>query len=232
MSYEQSTYEQNAHHQYRWNEITSGKKVFWAISTFLVLFISVALVIHGRGVLQAEMASQAETSRREAEDRRRAEESRMAEARRASERQSFSNFVGNFYSIPNLRSSISGQGYIKGKVVVLDRKNRMIDLINDSLPSELRASTPDEVGTVVWLDWEEEFRFHYDYGGGIYGNAYRYNCKATIIDRSIPAKVGARSFIGSEPPRQHVISTYYGESHYGSKPFDEILNYLESLPRR
>jgi hypothetical protein len=41
---------------------------------------------------------------------------------------------------------------IKGKVVVVDRKARALDDLHWELGGGLRADTPDEVGTVVWVN--------------------------------------------------------------------------------
>ena len=218
---------------YRWHEISRGKRVFWGICVALMLVVAISLIVYGRGLSSAEAVA-ADRKRGEAATRRKEEDEYKKEAdersARASvldsERRSFSSYAEGLVSIPALRS-MPGRGYIKGKVVLLDLKEKVIDSINSDLRNDMRATTEAETGTVVWLDWREELVGNYSSGGG----GYVYTCRLTVIDLSIPAKVAVRSFRGSDPP-SYVTSQFYGQDHYGDKPSEKIISYLESLPKR
>jgi hypothetical protein len=92
------------------------------------------------------------------------------------------------------------------------------------LPSDLRPRNPDEVGTVLWLDWEEKpfsvpyVQFTYRIVG------IQYVCKVTVIDRVTNEKIGVKTFLGSDPR---------GTDQYaGDKPYPQIIQYLQSLPKK
>jgi hypothetical protein len=92
------------------------------------------------------------------------------------------------------------------------------------LPSELRARTADEVGTVVWLDWEEKaFTVPYiQFTRRIIG--IQYVCRVTVIDRTTNEKVGEQIFLGSDPRGS--------DKYAGSRPYEAIAQYLRRLPRK
>lgn len=222
---------------YRYEEISTGKKVFWIVSIVLILGVSISLIIYGRGIQTAAANKLAEenTERRNAEEKAKAEqiakaeESRQLEAKRLSGVRTLKELANKYYTLPGL-VPYSGDEYIKGKVLVLDRTAESIADLNSSLPSDLRAATVAEVGTIVWLDWGQELAVYYgDYFS--LDKGYRYTCQVTVIDRSLPAKVGSQHFLGSDPPSQ-VYASKYGRDYYGSKPTSEIIAYLKSLPRR
>jgi hypothetical protein len=120
--------------------------------------------------------------------------------------------------------------YVRGKVLPVIHKpysgggsGVQKDLFWE-LPSELRPRNPDEVGTVLWLDWEEKpfsvpyIQFTYRIIG------IQYVCKVTIIDRATNEKIGEKTFTGSDPR---------GSGQYsGDKPYPQIVKYLQSLPRK
>lgn len=122
------------------------------------------------------------------------------------------------------------QPYIRGKIVTVDERTREIDDLFLSLPEELQAGTPDQVGTVVWLNCT-------DRKVGYYGNhekdnlspAIQSSCGVTVVDLTLPATTDRRSFSGSPPPSTTTHSTG-GES--GGSPTDRIIEYLKGLPRK
>lgn len=223
----------NIEGQYRWDEITPARKIFWGVSLAIMFIVAITVVIYGRGVQHERTDFESVRAReRENDNRRNANVAKEQSDRQAkvaaekSDQKAFEQFATGLYSIPGLRGG-GGRAYLNGKVVVLDKKEKSIDSINSSLPDEMRATRADDIGTVVWLDWGEHMTGTYTTGGG----AYYYTCQVTVIDRSIPAKVGTRSFRGSAPPST-TTSSYYGQNHYGSRPDDEIIQYLKGLPRR
>lgn len=119
---------------------------------------------------------------------------------------------------------------INGRVLVLDKGSRMvpgvtpggISAVHFDLPRTLRATQPDQVGTVVWLKWSRKDRGKYRTG-----TAYKVNCEVIIIDAEKRAVVARRPFEGGEPPS----SVPAGKDGYGALPTERIVEYLTSLPR-
>ena len=218
--------------EYRWDEITAGTKVLWALCVILLIIVTTLVVVYGRrqqqqsvllGVRPSIAANRTEEAGRRTAAARIEEERRAQAARAETERAAFTNYVRNDLSaIPQLRSALQGRGYIRGKIAIINRETRTLDQLHFSLPEELRATRAGEVGTVVWLDWGTELRGYYTTGGG----AYRHTCAMTVIDYTLRAKIATRNFRGSEPPE---VIRGYGAG-YGDKP--DIVAHLLNLPRR
>jgi hypothetical protein len=136
----------------------------------------------------------------------------------------FEKHLSEYASIRGLEREQAAEAYIRGKIVAVNRSENQIDDIYFDLPQELRAAQPEEVGTVVWLEWGADRIGMYTDGAG----AYAHTCKVTIIDMSIPAIIAERDFRGSRPPETKSGSG----SRYGSKPTDKIVGYLKGLPRK
>ena len=118
-----------------------------------------------------------------------------------------------------------GQGPAKGKMIVLDRKTGDVDWdVFFALPDGLRADRPEDVGTVVLIDWSKEQIDQYKNGAP----AYRQSAKATVIDHARRAVIGTTQVQGTEPPIE--IDSNASEGN-GSKPSKEIVEYLKSLTR-
>lgn len=210
--------------QYRWDEISAGRKAFWIVSLAIMFLIAIGVVVHGRVVLGEKGNLETVRSRERENTNRTAANRNAVAAKEKSDKQAFDLTVSNLYSIPGLRGA---GGRVNGKMVVLDKKEKRIDSVNSQLPTNLRATTLDELGTVVWLEWAEHQTGTYTTGGA----AYYYTCQVTVIDRSIPARIATRSFRGGPAPTT-TTSSYYGQNHYGSRPDDEIVQYLKSLAGR
>ncbi len=114
--------------------------------------------------------------------------------------------------------------YLRGKVVVIDRKEKSVDReILDGIPSELHASGPDDLGTVVLLEWGRQV-------GPVYTNGaigMIHTCEVAIVDNSIPAIVGRRGFRGSDPPSE----THGRGEIFGDRPVKAVIDFLTGLPR-
>ena len=117
--------------------------------------------------------------------------------------------------------------YIRGKVLPVTHipsSGRVEEDLYWLLPSELRARTPEDVSTVVWLDWEEKpFTVPYiQFTRRIIG--IQYLCRVTVIDRTTNEKVAEQMFLGSDPR---------GSARYaGDRPYEAIAQYLRGLPRK
>jgi hypothetical protein len=129
------------------------------------------------------------------------------------------------------QTETDGPTYLRGRVLPVNvnlilregPSASVAEELYEKLPSEIRPRSPEEVGTLAWLEWREEKLFK------VQGNFYRdvgtrYHCKVSIIDRKTNTKVGERSFTGSDPR---------GTGEYrGEKPYAKILEYLTGLPRK
>jgi hypothetical protein len=127
-------------------------------------------------------------------------------------------------------SSDAADSYIRGRVLPIvhqPESGRGVGVAPDlywALPRGVRARTPDEVGTVVWLDWEEKtitgpYNGFVDQVTGI-----QYVCKVTLIDKRANRKLAERTFRGSDPT---------GSGRFqGDKPHKEIVDYLKGLPHK
>jgi hypothetical protein len=140
----------------------------------------------------------------------------------------FKDHVREYSTVSGLKNSVRTsphrtQAYLKGKIITVNKKENRIDDIYFKLPEELRATKPEDVGTIVWLDWGEDRVGFYL---GSHGDATVNTCHVTIIDKSVPAIVGEINFRGSDPPERS-----YGSSS-GSMPTEVIVNYLRNLPKK
>jgi hypothetical protein len=112
---------------------------------------------------------------------------------------------------------------LKGKLIPVDMKSKTIDPVLTDLSKELRPGSPEEVGTVAALWWNEHRVGHYGSSGG---GAYRWECRIMVWDKASGTLLRvSRNFIGSEPPS----SSNHGASQSGDKPYKEISAYLNSL---
>jgi len=115
--------------------------------------------------------------------------------------------------------------YLSGRIIPVDVGDKRIDGIYAALPVELRADRPEDVATIVWLQW-----------GKIKVGEYQQNkvealvltCKVTVIDKQSGLIVGENEFRGSNPPERW----HAGVPNYGSKPTAPVIDWLKSLPRK
>ncbi|MCM3903097.1 MAG: hypothetical protein ND866_15425 [Pyrinomonadaceae bacterium] len=142
-----------------------------------------------------------------------------------------------FSQIPP-REQLTDQPYIKGRLLVVTRKPDMPSLSMTQEPyywpsdraKELLAQTPEQVGTVVVLNYSKEAAGSYkvvEGSGGV--SAYREVCELILIDRSIPAVIHRKTFRGPEPGSATSISHNQTEV---VTPVDltEVRNYIMKLP--
>jgi hypothetical protein len=126
----------------------------------------------------------------------------------------------------------STEPYVTGKVVVIDVKARTLDGVQSRLPEEIRAYREDEVGTIVWLDWE--FKTTEGDWGRVTG--HYSTCQVTIIDRNRNRIVGERQVVGTSSP----VSTGGGRGPFRAPPgqqtarraTNEVAGLIARLPRR
>jgi predicted RNA-binding Zn-ribbon protein involved in translation (DUF1610 family) len=133
----------------------------------------------------------------------------------------------------------TGPPRIKGKVLIVNHQTeegsfpgavpgRLADA-HFALPKDLRAEGPDEVGTVVWLDFRREF-------SGYYGSQDEEDAGYTLVANALVIHVGNPpvlvdrriDFAGGLPPQ---VQPVRNQPAYGPPPVQAVVDYLLALPR-
>jgi len=127
-----------------------------------------------------------------------------------------------YLNISNLTDS-EYDPYIFGKVIVINIENGKLDDVYNKLSKDLKASNHEEVGMVIWLEWGEVLVGEYTDGW----KGYAHTCDVTTIDFINSTIVDEEYFRGTDPPE----SKNFGGDAWGSMPIDDIVQYIEGLPR-
>lgn len=124
----------------------------------------------------------------------------------------------NRYSMP--KESV----VIKGKLIVVNLKDKTIDPIFNDLPQELKPENPEQVKTVLWIQCSPEPSYQkYTDGSTAYDNV----CKLTFID-FINKKYLWEDKVSVSPP----LSKRSRSNADVSDPSDNILRYLTNIPHQ
>jgi len=113
-----------------------------------------------------------------------------------------------------------GEPYIRGKVITVDTRRKAVDHLYFDLPQELRATQPEEVGTVVWVECTSVTTVVRRVGGST-NNTVDYRCEVSVIDKAASAIVGQKRFEDTS-----------GEQGYEEVLYGPIASYLAGLPRK
>lgn len=138
---------------------------------------------------------------------------------------------------------IEGEENINGKVLLIDKEGQndfhgfdlevplgswtvrkglnRVDGLQRKLPDSLRAESPKEVETVIWLIWGR--RTCSSYTSGRHG--YAVTCRAVAIDFLQKSGISDVFFEGRCPESPEKTN----RSFYGPPPDDEILQFVRSL---
>ena len=154
----------------------------------------------------------------------------------------FQPCMKEYASLAGLSQSAE-QAYITGPFAVVDIGEAIHDGEDYYLPQRLsplhfnpeikgEADKPEEVKTVILLNWGKELVGKYNRSGV---NAYRPTCELIVVDRAKQAIVGREFLRGSDPPESRILaperdSRFAGT--FGSTPWREIVAYIQRLPRR
>jgi hypothetical protein len=112
---------------------------------------------------------------------------------------------------------------VKRYLLPIDLKASRVDNLYFEMPAGLRSSTPEDVQTIVWLDWAEEVVDKYTDGTP----ARVYICHVTVLDSATFRVIAQRTFRGTEPPQEiRKDSNWQG---IGERPTLPILQYLSSM---
>jgi hypothetical protein len=140
-------------------------------------------------------------------------------------------FLGSLpgYLEPGPLAPAEGEPYLAGRVVSVDLRNGTMHPYFLSLPPELRATAPDQVGTVVWVDEQKEVT------GTFSGNlpALRRHWQVTLIDLKARCVIQQFDIAGAAPPGQVAKENLHDEeARTGRSPAKDVTKYLARLPRR
>lgn len=133
----------------------------------------------------------------------------------------------NLTSLPKVAS-------VRGKIIMIADGGRVSPLIV-YLPDNLRPATPEEVGTIAYVDCRNQ-----DVGSYVSENdrskevgvGMQQVCNVTLVDRLSGDYIARQTFFGGAPPEK--IEARPGEyaRRTASVSEGEILGYLRGLPRR
>jgi hypothetical protein len=151
----------------------------------------------------------------------------------------FSDTIAHEYaSMATLREETQQNPNIAGKAVLINigeslshshetasTKDESYDIEAQTVSSaqkkihqQIQAENPSEVGTVVLLKWAKDLL-----STNIAGIEFvRVRCEVIVVDNIKHVIVGKRQFAGSNPEGLH---------RWGSSPENEIVEYINSLPR-
>jgi hypothetical protein len=136
----------------------------------------------------------------------------------------FEDHVNEYVAIAN-GATEPGKGPPRGKMITIDKQENDIDWTYFDLPDELRADSPEEVGTIAVLDWGKVEVGKYSDGA----SAYVQTCVVTVVDKADKKVLGKSPVLqGGDPPKSKKGS---GEGK-GPRPTEAVVNYLRSLRPR
>jgi hypothetical protein len=136
-------------------------------------------------------------------------------------------FVEGYWMKARPLKEHKGEPYVRGKLIILDRKldRHLLHPVYWKIPEELRAATPEDVGTIVRIDTRYEIVGRYS--RGTTAQVVFYDVK--VIDKEKGQVVGEKTFRGGEPSTR--ITRFWGQT-IGDPPVAETAAYLAELPRK
>jgi len=148
----------------------------------------------------------------------------------------FQKDAEKYLDLPDLAQSPQTP-YIRGRVVPVTRhvhlecssdlRSRTIqESLFSWLPAKLRPGYADDVGTILWLDWDERTVGTYEGGHP----ACLTRCTLTIVDTTLPAVIHEHTWTWEAPRALEVLN---GRPVYSIWQRDqEIAEYIKKLPRK
>ena len=113
-----------------------------------------------------------------------------------------------------------GIANFRGKVVVVDLATRRVDVVQAKLPRAMRASKPEEVGTLIGMVCGTQ-----EVGGYNNGRVEtEHRCRAWAIDVVENRPMGQFNFVN--PPDE------VGSRRIPARPDDQLVDYLKELRMR
>ena len=123
-------------------------------------------------------------------------------------------------------------GHIKGKMVVIDKLFNRVDPVHFKIPKEWRATKPEEVETIVWVERSAE------QCPGVWSDgapALHNKCEITAIDKTRAVKTIYQVYESGCPIDGQLKSpqTMPWKNEFTSSSFgdSEIVDFIKGLPR-
>lgn len=133
--------------------------------------------------------------------------------------------IGEYTAIPNLEERLRGDVILDGKLVVVNKiTNQIEQSLLTSLGDIFVPETLDEIKYIVWLECNREYVGKYTDGA----SGYQQKCKLSLIDKATSTLIARKTFSGGMPPQ---TKRHSGDAT-GSRPDDQIKNYLVSLAKQ
>jgi hypothetical protein len=110
---------------------------------------------------------------------------------------------------------------IPGKIIIVDSKAKKIDPAFNDLPAGLKPANPDEVKTIVWVEYQHLDKGKYNDGT----TAYQTIAKLTLIDASNNKYLWLTEVRGKLPPEK----TNKTGKDFIEYPAEEIVQYLQRV---
>ncbi len=120
--------------------------------------------------------------------------------------------------------------YRRGRVVIVNSETKSVDPIFNSLAPSVRAETPEQVGTIVFVHWiTQHVDNYYARDGQFLASAYITNCQVSVVDVASRLAVARKYFAGDAPPDKifRVPNDRTGE--FGMRPNGAVIDFVESL---
>jgi hypothetical protein len=111
----------------------------------------------------------------------------------------------------------------RGRILALDVETRRLDPLHDALPSELRARTPEEVGTIALIHCRTEEEGRYGY---VFAKAYGQSCSLRLIDAKTRVFLATTGASRSAPLRVYI--PFWPRT--AARPTDILLDAIKRLP--
>jgi hypothetical protein len=150
--------------------------------------------------------------------------------------------IKNYVDIKNLKR-VPQEPYIRGKAVIIDVSAGRPHELHYTIPADIVAKNPEEVGTVIWIQGSSKHTGLYTHLRQGYVTVW----KVTIIDRSTNTIVSEKVFQGPDLPavvKGTDKGTFAGRQFFsaeetgititdvsivGKPPIDEVRNYIQRL---
>lgn len=161
----------------------------------------------------------------------RKEQSKIAEQQNkvAATLPSFNGFIDQYITTVSQfdQTSTYNKRYINGKAIVINKNEKTIDPIFFQLPDEIRANSPDEVGTVFLLDYDKKIVGTYGYGPDAV-SGFAHSVTVSTYDTSQKALIDhPETFVGSDPPSG--VTKNIKKEVWGKVPERKITAYIQGL---
>lgn len=110
---------------------------------------------------------------------------------------------------------------IPGKIIIVDTKAKQVDPAFNDLPAPLKPANPDDVQTIVWVEYL--FRDTGKYNDG--STAYQTNAKLTLIDANSRKYLWLATVSGRWPPEKR----HKDGKDFIEYPAEQIVRYLQNI---